>query len=65
MTNRRKATVLGILTSIATALTFIDIDALNWHLPSTYLKLIVIILPAIGGGASEISSKKQTPSATN
>ncbi len=59
MNNRKKATVLGILTSVATALTFIDIDKLDWSLPSTYLKLIVIILPAIGGGASEISVRKK------
>lgn len=49
------ATILGIATSIATALSVVDLDALNYHLVSTYFKLLVLALPAIGGYMSTLN----------
>lgn len=49
-----QASLLGILTSIVIALQVVDVDKLNWHLPSTYILLGTILLPAIGGAASQI-----------
>lgn len=51
----RQASVFGILTSVVTALAvFPDIDSLDFSKPSTWLKLCVVVLPAIGGIKSQI-----------
>ena len=56
----KQATILGILTSIFTALTLVDLDKLDYTLPSTWVKLLVIVLPAIGGSISSVNSRKPT-----
>ena len=48
------ATVLGLLTSLYSSLVLVDLDTLNYSLPSTYMKLLGLILPAIGGFVSEV-----------
>jgi len=52
------ATILGLLTSITTALAVVDLDALDYSLVSTYFKLAILCLPAIGGYLSEIKQKQ-------
>lgn len=53
------ATIFGIATSICTALAVVDLDALDFSLPSTYFKLIILLLPAIGGYMSTITKPKK------
>ena len=53
-----QATLLGVLTSVATALTLVDLDKLDYSLPSTWVKLFVVIMPAIGGSLSSINTKQ-------
>lgn len=48
------ATILGLLTSITTALAVVDLDALDYTLVSTYFKLAILCLPAIGGYLSTV-----------
>lgn len=53
------ATIGGYLTAIYNALYVIDIDNLDYHLPSTYLKLIgAILLPIVSGHATQLIDKK-------
>ena len=52
--NDNKATILGILTSVVMATAVLDWDSLDWHLPSTYFKILVLALPALGGTVSTI-----------
>ncbi len=53
-----KATIAGYATAIFNALIVLEIDHLDYTLPSTYLKLFgSIILPILGGHMSEIKSK--------
>lgn len=56
--NSIAATMLGLLTTIVTAMAVIDIDALDWQKLSTYFKLLVVIMPAVGGYLSEIKQTK-------
>ena len=49
------ATMFGIATSICTALAVVDLDKLDYHLQSTYFKLLVLCLPAVGGYMSSIN----------
>lgn len=52
-----KATLAGYATAIFNALVALDIDTLNWELPSTYVKLFgIIVLPILGGHMSEIKT---------
>tara|TARA_R110000868_G_scaffold349147_1_gene610451 strand:- start:380 stop:571 length:192 start_codon:yes stop_codon:yes gene_type:complete len=53
------ATIFGIATSICTALAVVDLDTLNFSLVSTYFKLIILTLPAIGGYMSTITKPKR------
>ena len=57
MNNNNKATLLGILTSVVMATAVLDWDTLDWHLPSTYFKVLVLALPALGGTVSTIKTK--------
>lgn len=49
------ATLLGILTSLVTALVLIDFDTINWHSINDWLKILVAALPALGGSVSEVT----------
>lgn len=55
--NDNLATILGLLTTLYSALILVDLDTLDYNLPSTYMKLIGIILPTIGGYFSTVKSK--------
>ena len=57
MNNNNKATLLGILTSVVMATAVLDWDTLDWNLPSTYFKVLVLALPALGGTVSTIKTK--------
>ena len=49
------ATLGGYFTAIYNALFVLDIDNLDYHLPSTYLKIIgAIVLPIISGHATQL-----------
>ena len=54
MNNNNKATLLGVATSVVMALAILDWDNLDFSLPSTYFKILVLALPAIGGTISTI-----------
>lgn len=56
--NNYAATLLGIMTSLATAYAVLDVDALDFHSAKTYFKLAIIGLPALGGYVSTIKSKE-------
>lgn len=45
----RIATVLGFLSSIATALVVIDFDTFDIHKTNDVMKLFVVVMPVIGG----------------
>jgi len=57
MNNDNKATLFGIITSVVMATAVLDWDSLDFHLPSTYFKILVLALPAIGGTVSTIKPK--------
>ena len=50
----KQATILGVFTSLITALAVVDWDHLNWSLPSTYFTILVIALPTLNGYVSQI-----------
>lgn len=53
------ATIGGYLTAIYNALFVLDIDNLDYHLPSTYLKLVgAILLPIVSGHSTQLIDKK-------
>ena len=54
------ATVLGLLTSVCTALVVIDFNTFDIKNPNDILKLIVISMPAIGGYMSKIKQKNDS-----
>ncbi len=52
------ATIGGYLTAIYNSLFVLDIDNLNYHLPSTYLKLVgAILFPIVAGHATQLKDK--------
>jgi hypothetical protein len=57
--NDRLATIMGLLTSLATAYAILDVDALDFHSAKTYFKLLIIGIPAVGGWMSTIKSKEE------
>ena len=57
----RTATLLGIVTSLVTALVLIDFDEINWTSVNDWLKILVVALPAIGGSVSEVKGNKKSP----
>lgn len=61
MTKDRLATLLGLLTSLCTAYAVLDIDALDFTKVKTWIKLIIIGLPAVGGYVSTIKDKTLPP----
>ena len=61
MTQKKKnsliATIVGLLTSVATAIVVIDFNAFNFKNPNDIMKLFVIAMPAIGGYMSQLKEK--------
>jgi len=57
------ATILGLLTSAATAMVVIDFETFDFKKPNDLMKLFVITMPAIGGYLSQI--KKQDGNSAN
>lgn len=49
------ATLLGIATTLCTALAVVDLDSLDYSLVSTYFKLAIVLLPALGGYMSTLN----------
>jgi hypothetical protein len=61
MTKKRKdlaATGLGIMTSLVMALALIDFDTIDFSKPNDIIKILVILLPAIGGKVSTIKGEQ-------
>lgn len=53
------ATIGGYMSAIYNSLLVIDIDNLNFSLPSTYLKLFGgVVMPIIAGHATQFISKE-------
>lgn len=52
------ATVLGLLTSIATAMAVIDFDTFDFNKKGDLIKLFVVVMPAIGGYVSQIKNNQ-------
>lgn len=54
------ATIGGYVTAIFNALVVLDIDTLDYHLPSTYLKLFgAVVLPILAGHATQLKGITQ------
>ena len=55
LSRNSKATLAGYITAMFNAIVMIDVDNLDFTLPSTYLKLFgAIVMPIIGGHMTEI-----------
>ena len=53
------ATIGGLITSVCTAAALIDFEKFDWSKASDRLKLLVVIMPAIGGWLSEFKPVKK------
>jgi len=54
------ATIGGYITAIYNALFVLDIDNLDYHLPSTYLKLFgAVVLPILAGHATQLKENSK------
>ena len=51
------ATIVGLLTSVATAIVVIDFTTFDFKHPNDLMKLFVIAMPAIGGYMSQLKEK--------
>lgn len=51
------ATIVGLLTSVATAIVVIDFTTFDFKNPNDIMKLFVIAMPAIGGYMSQLKEK--------
>ena len=51
------ATIIGLLTSVATAIVVIDFTTFSFKNPNDLMKLFVIAMPAIGGYMSQLKEK--------
>ena len=56
---QKLATVLGVATSLVSALVLIDFDTIDWSSVNDWLKILVAALPAIGGYLSEVKGKDE------
>lgn len=55
-----KATIAGYVLALYNSLLVLDIDKLDFSLPSTYLKVFgAIVLPIIGGHMTEIKNTNE------
>ena len=43
------ATVLGLLSAVATALAVIDFTNFNWKNPNDIIKIFIVAMPVVGG----------------
>lgn len=51
------ATMGGYVTAIFNALVVLDMDHMDWHLPSSYLKIFgAMVLPIFGGHITQMKS---------
>lgn len=53
-TNSIIATIVGLLTSVATAIVVIDFNTFDFNNPNDLMKLFVIAMPAVGGYMSQL-----------
>lgn len=51
------ATIVGLLTSVATAIVVIDFNTFDFKNMNDLMKLFVIAMPAIGGYMSQLKEK--------
>lgn len=56
---QRLASLLGVLTTLVTAVALVNFDTLVWTSVNTYVKLLILLLPAAGGIVSEVSESPQ------
>jgi len=55
-----KSTIAGYITAVFNAIIMIDVDNLDFTLPSTYLKLFgAIVMPIIGGHMTELKDNNK------
>ena len=59
------ATLLGLLTSTATAMVVIDFEAFDFKKPNDLMKLFVITMPAIGGYVLQIKKQDENGNQAN
>jgi len=53
-----KATIVGYLTAVINSLVVLDLDNMDYSLPSNWVKLFVaIVMPIFAGHITEIKSK--------
>lgn len=52
------ATLFGVLTSLVMAVSLIDLNTINLKNPNDIVKILVLLLPAIGGHFSELKETK-------
>lgn len=52
------ATGFGLLTSLIMALALIDFDTINFSKPNDIIKILVVLLPSIGGKLSIIKKNE-------
>lgn len=58
LTQSNKATIGGYIIAIYNATMAIDVDNLNFSLPSTYLKLFgAVVMPILLGHSTEVKTK--------
>lgn len=61
LNKNRKSTIAGYIVAVYNASIMLDVDNLDWHLPSTYFKIFgAVVLPIIGGHVTEIKTT-ETP----
>ncbi len=59
LTNDNKATWLGVVVSLATAMSLIDFDTFNPDRVNDWVKLMVVLLPAIQGKITTMKNEQQ------
>lgn len=59
--NSSKSTIAGYIVAMFNGLIVLEVDHLDYTLPSTWLKLFgAIVLPIVGGHMTEIKHKNET-----
>lgn len=57
-TRNNLATWAGLLTTIIQAAVLIDFDTINYRSVNDWMKILVVVAPAVGGYLSEIKTKQ-------